>query len=43
MVMSVQDVSTLANGWAAKNGLGDDLAATLALAWPRTAHHADPG
>jgi hypothetical protein len=43
MGMSVQDVSTLANGWAAARGLGEDLADTLALAWPRVATDANQG
>jgi hypothetical protein len=36
MQMDISDVSALASSWAAEQGLGDDLASTLALSWPRS-------
>ncbi len=42
--LEVGEVAALANRWAAEHGVGEDLAATLALAWPRQAvSGANPG
>lgn len=43
MLMDIGEVSALASAWAADNGMAEDLAATLALAWPRQAVSRDPG
>jgi hypothetical protein len=41
--LEVGDVASLASEWAAECGMGEDLADTLALAWPRVATDANKG
>lgn len=41
--LEVGEVSALASEWAAESGMAEDLAETLALAWPREVASANPG